>query len=256
MTQAITLQVASRNIIRMPKGYVSTALFFSSPDGTEGYLFVVTEAIRAIFTRPDLTSSIPAQVIPAELQDLQSKTAKDFSKEYASERIKSAFEKANLAVHNEKLSRPNQMRDFSGSSATSLFILGQTAYIGQVGITRVYLVRDNILRQLTQDHSVYAMLESKDEIDDLNKFAWSQHLIRALGHKETVTTDIFVQSLEVGDRLLLCSSGIWLMTPEVELLEFLNSAKDLEVVANQIVDVLNQRVHTDFSFAIIEIVSE
>jgi serine/threonine protein phosphatase PrpC len=256
MAQAITLHVASRNIIKMPKEYASTAMFSRTLSGTDGCLLVITEAIRAIFTRPDLTSSIPAQVIPTELKALQNGSAKGFSTEFVCERINSAFERANLTLYNEKLSRPDQMRDFSGSSATCVFILGKTAYVGHVGIIRVYLLRDNTLRQLTQDHSAYAMLKSKDEIDDLNKFSWSQHLIRALGHKETVTTDIIVQSLEIGDRLLLCSSGIWLMTPEAELLEFLNSVKDLEVVANQIVDVVYQKIYMDFSFALIEIVSE
>jgi serine/threonine protein phosphatase PrpC len=251
MTHDIKLQAANRYMSQMGNDYVSTALFSST---TDGRLFVITEGIRALGTRADLTSSIPVRIIPDELKDLQSDTAKGLSDEHICERIKSAFEKANLAVYNEKLSRSDQMRDFSGSSATCLFILGRTAFIGQVGIGRVYLLRNNTLQQLTKDHSAYANMEPDEEIFWLNKFAWSQHLIRALGHQPSIATDIFVQSLEVGDRLLLCSSGIWLFIPETQLSQFLNPANEPEVVAQNIVEALPEGVHFDFSFVVIKVV--
>ncbi len=85
----------------------------------------------------------------------------------------------------------------------AVVIHGHRAAIGHVGDSRVYLQRASVLRQLTVDHA------SKE---DRNR------LLRCIGGSAPdQQPDVTEIDLAIGDRLLLCSDGVWGFVPEADL---------------------------------------
>jgi protein phosphatase len=84
-------------------------------------------------------------------------------------------------------------------------------WIGHVGDSRAYLVRDGRLTRLTRDHSAVQELLDQDLItpEEAANHPDSSVLTRSLGHDEEVEVDIRMAPMTVGDGLLLCSDGLW-----------------------------------------------
>ena len=86
------------------------------------------------------------------------------SKEHASEEVlKLAFDKAN--IHTYKMATKNEAYKGMGTTLTALYLPGDnTAYAAHVGDSRLYLYRNNILSQITKDHSYVADLLAQGKI--------------------------------------------------------------------------------------------
>jgi PPM family protein phosphatase len=97
-----------------------------------------------------------------------------------------------------------------GTTLSALVLLQDQAWIAQVGDSRIYRLRENILEQITQDHTwVYDALRlgiiRPEEADGHP----NRHMLsRAVGTEENVSPDIFPIDLVTGDIFLLCSDGL------------------------------------------------
>lgn len=85
-----------------------------------------------------------------------------------------------------------------------------TADLGHVGDSRAYLLRDDDLRQLTEDHTVAAEYVAAGQISAEEAATHPQRhmLTRTLGLTRFVNVDELQLDLQSGDRLLLCSDGL------------------------------------------------
>jgi protein phosphatase len=96
------------------------------------------------------------------------------------------------------LSQASANRDMAGMATTlSLLILrGQRYYSAHVGDTRIYLLRSNVLKQLTTDH----VWDRPD----------MRHVLkRAIGLDAHLTADFGEGNVQVGDIFALLSDGVW-----------------------------------------------
>jgi serine/threonine protein phosphatase PrpC len=94
---------------------------------------------------------------------------------------------------------------------------GGAAFVVHVGDSRAYLVRDDQLRQLTEDHSMVNELIRTGAMtpDDAATSRYRNVITRAVGLYPNVRTDTLHVELLDGDRLLLCSDGLSdMVTPE------------------------------------------
>ena len=162
-------------------------------------------------------------------------------------RLRQAVEAANQAVRQYTFHRPQEAMG-AGSTLTMALIRGARAYVANVGDSRTYLLRDGQLVQLTQDHSVIAGLVAAGRVTLEESFAHPQSglITRCLGCMDQIEVDIEPYALESGDRLLLCSDGLWSMVREREaMVEIIESAPDLEAAVHALVDAANRAGGSD-----------
>jgi PPM family protein phosphatase len=115
---------------------------------------------------------------------------------------------ANTAIYDASL---ESGRRGMGTTLTALTLAGHEAVIAHVGDSRAYLVRKDVCRQLTADHSrVGEMLRMKLLTPEqaASHPARSQ-LTRSLGGDPTVQVDLVATDLAEGDSFILCSDGLW-----------------------------------------------
>lgn len=121
--------------------------------------------------------------------------------------LESAVQAANAAVYNHRQSAGTNM----GTTLVAALIIGNKAHIANVGDSRAYLIKANDgIRQITTDHSLVERLIAMGQISSYEARIHPQRnvIYRTIGDKQEAEIDVFVQELNPGDSLLLCSDGL------------------------------------------------
>lgn len=105
-----------------------------------------------------------------------------------------------------------------GTTVVAAAFPGSYAYVANAGDSRAYLIRSGRIKQITEDHSKIAELKrmgvSEEQLAGVRRNA----ITRAVGRREQMKTDIYVEDWRVGDVLLMCSDGLWDMIPDAQIL--------------------------------------
>jgi protein phosphatase len=129
-----------------------------------------------------------------------------------------------------------------GTTMTVALVDGNRVTIGHVGDSRAYLLRDEQLTQLTQDHSLVAELVRSGRLtpEDAESHPRRSVITRALGTDSEVEVDVFSLQARDGDLYLLCSDGLTSMVADVEIERILASARaDLDDAAKKLIEAAN-----------------
>lgn len=167
--------------------------------------------------------------------------------------IKTAINNANQAIYSYALTHPYRSGNM-GTTVTLVLIYNDLAYLGNVGDSRTYLWREGQLKQLTRDHSVAAELAARGEIDEseIAGHPQSNILLRALGTQKYIDVDLFEQKIKPGDKLLLCSDGLWQAFPNVkDLAEWFNPTNTPTHLCRYLVAEANKRHGRDNISAVV-----
>lgn len=166
----------------------------------------------------------------------------DENMSYDGNRLKTAIRYANRKV----LEATKEKSEYEGMATTVAAVLvdGDTANLGHVGDSRVYLVRDGKISQLTADHSwVNEQIQSGViSADQARTHPLRNVVTRALGGKPDLQVDMKVHKIQSGDILLLCSDGLTTMIPDEDIGRVvLESEGDVEKAAKALVATANAR---------------
>ena len=166
-----------------------------------------------------------------------------------------AIRRANTAIQHR--AAENMLRSGMGTTCVAAVLRGNMAYIANIGDSRAYLVRQASIRQLSQDHSWVAEQVRAGLLTDeqARNHAQRNVITRSLGTQLEVDIDIFRQTLEEGDMLLLCSDGLSGMVNDEELLHTISQFAPQESVYH-LVERANENGGTDNITAIVAHIQE
>lgn len=109
-----------------------------------------------------------------------------------------------------------------GTTAVAVLIAGQAATVAHVGDSRAYRLRQGQLEQLTRDHSeVEARIQAGWDPNDPALDDVRHVVTRALQGEQDLKVDLQEVSLRPGDRLLLCSDGVFTVLAEDQITDML-----------------------------------
>ena len=157
-------------------------------------------------------------------------------------RVAELIQEANRRVYE----RSNQDAAVSGMGTTMTVALvddsSGTVALGHVGDSRAYLIRDNELEQLTEDHTLVNELLKSGKLspEEANVHPQRSVITRALGTEPDVDVDTFTIETRPGDVFLLCSDGLSSMISDHEILGLVRSGDgDLEAALRGLVQAAN-----------------
>jgi serine/threonine protein phosphatase PrpC len=119
-----------------------------------------------------------------------------------------------------------------GSTCIAAVVQGSAAYIANVGDSRAYIVRDGEVRQISRDHSwveeqVHAGIITEEQA---RTHAQRNVITRCLGSQEDVEVDLFIEPVQMGDILVLCTDGLSSLVRNEELREVVETYSSEESV--------------------------
>ena len=181
----------------------------------------------------------------ASAGDIASSKARDVVHEYVRARrsamgprqlLEAAINAASAAVHGEAQRRRD--RRGMGTTVVACLIDGRRATIAHVGDSRAYLLRDGRLHRLTNDHTIVAELVARGAIqpDEADRHAYKNVLSRNLGAKATAAVDVNEIELAPGDRLLLCSDGLYGYASSEALHQLIGSTDSATDVVRELIE--------------------
>ena len=140
------------------------------------------------------------------------------------------------------MAQQNPERRGMGTTCSLLLLVGRRSFIAHVGDSRAYCIRNRVITQMTEDHSlVHEQLKSGLITEEEAKTHQLKNIItRSVGVQEEVEIDTVIWQVEPGDTYLMCSDGLSNMVGDLEMQEIVNQA-ETEQAAKALVDVANQR---------------
>ncbi len=144
-----------------------------------------------------------------------------------------------------------------GTTISVVLAVGRALNIAHVGDSRIFLLRQGMICQLSEDHSLVAMLLASGQItyEESLDHPDRSRLIRSLGSKIRLS-DGYVQDLSYfgkdflltlnnQDILILCSDGVWDFVSSDELAETFEQQRSLQSAINQTINLVLERGAND-----------
>ncbi|OPZ84490.1 MAG: Serine/threonine phosphatase stp [bacterium ADurb.Bin429] len=111
-----------------------------------------------------------------------------------------------------------------GTTAVVACLAGDILYLAHVGDSRAYLLRDGDIRALTRDHTVAMTLVDDGDItlEEARTHPLRNRLSQVLGAHGAIHPDFTNLPVQHGDRILLCTDGLYDMLTDEEIVEIVN----------------------------------
>lgn len=128
-----------------------------------------------------------------------------------------------------------------GAVGTFVYIKDNSAYISQIGDTRLYLYRNKNLEQITEDQNFVTELVRLGIITAEQAAFHPQRnaVTQAIGAVDEIEPKHQELELQVGDILLLCSDGLTGMVSDIEIQLILGSTESIEDIPSILIDTAN-----------------
>jgi PPM family protein phosphatase len=154
-------------------------------------------------------------------------------------RLTAAFRLANRRIA-ARMADAHALRGMA-TTASAVLVAGSTAVVAHVGDSRVYFLRGKGLSQLTLDHSwVEEQVRAGTlSASDARQHPWRNVVTRALAGGDDPEVDVREIGLEIGDRLLLCSDGLFSVLPPERIATILGRPATLDEICGALTAAAN-----------------
>lgn len=219
------MKISSATSVGKVRPVNEDAFFVSPPDESGSLLAVVADGMGG-HNAGEIASSEAINVIKDVVLD---------NEHNAKEMLTQAINSANSTVYNMSLDK--QALFGMGTTITACVIEKDKVTAAQVGDSRLYLIRDDMIIQITKDHSLVEMLIENGSItkEDAKHHPQKNVITRAIGTDKEVSADIYEFSICEGDIILLCSDGLVNMVEDEKILSVITRTKSFEETADKLV---------------------
>jgi protein phosphatase len=163
--------------------------------------------------------------------------------------IEGAVQAATYMVY--ALAELDREKSGMGTTISALLTLGEYAVTAQVGDSRIYQVREGMVSQITEDHTLisWQLREGLITPEEARRSPHRNVITRAVGNRDYVEVDTGLLTLASGDRFLLCSDGLhgYLREEEISVVTFLET----EAAVHRFIEIANERGGKDNITAIL-----
>lgn len=211
--------------------------------GETGFLYAVADGMGG-YSHGGVASALA-------LQELSNEVFKTISIDQKT--LRRGVENANLSVYKtaQKLGAGRM-----GTTLTAACIMGDQVHIAHVGDSRAYLIRDHRANCLTADHTtvgdmVRAKLISADKI---RTHAQRSILTKAVGLGLFIQPDITKLKLQEGDRIILCSDGLWSLIQDDEFASLSRGVSPQKTTQNLVDLALHRETDDNASVVVFDII--
>ena len=151
--------------------------------------------------------------------------------------IGSSIEYANMVVYEK--AKENKELSGMGTTLEVCLIYNNRAFIGHVGDSRIYRIRKEFMRKLTQDHSYVQKIVKDGTItqEEAAHHPQKNMLMKALGCNAFVEPDVMVKGFLKDDILIMNSDGLTNLVPQEEI--FKEAKKNIEQATKNLVQMAN-----------------
>lgn len=188
--------------------------FFAEADERRG-VFVVADGMGG-HAAGEVASEMAVQIVSRNLLTLTT-----VIEPTSREKLAQAMRDANRAIYDRMLAEVDKQG--MGTTASVLVLSDDQFLIGQIGDSRIYLLRDGALTQLTKDHSyVQEQVDAGLLTPEQARYhPYSNVITRCVGASESVEADIYSGAMRPGDVFLLASDGLTGMVDDRRLQQML-----------------------------------
>lgn len=161
----------------------------------------------------------------------------------------SLFEEAVDAANGAVFSESQEHEEYEGMGTTLVACTMQedTLYVANIGDSRLYLLRDDDIIQITEDHSLVEEMVKQGNITESEARVHPQKNIitRAVGIDQSVQADFFEVEIYQNDIVMLCSDGLSNMVEDEDIEYIVKHSKSLQDAGETLVARANENGGSD-----------
>lgn len=209
--------------------------YFISDSLDEVQLYMLADGMGG-YNGGEIASQLAIQTAKSYIENNFKEIEKD--KDSILQLVGSSMEYANLVVYEK--SKESKELEGMGTTLEICLIYNNRAFIGHVGDSRIYRIRKDFMRKLTQDHSYVQKLVKDGTITQEEAIHHPQKnmLMKALGCNAFVEPDVMVKGFLKEDILVMGSDGLTNLVPQEEL--FKEAKKDIEQAPKNLIEIANK----------------
>lgn len=165
----------------------------------------------------------------------------DWESKNIPEMLKSMITSVNDEVY--KYSLLDEATQGMGTTLIVAVLMNNKLYIGHVGDSRVYIIRDNLIEKLTWDHSFIEELVKNGSItkDEAINHPNKNLITRAVGYELDLQVDTYEIDIKENDIILLCTDGLTNMLTEDEIMEIILNNEEPQKACDSLIQNANNR---------------
>lgn len=155
--------------------------------------------------------------------------------------IRASVQKACAHVYN--MAQKDSSMAGMGTTMTASVFRGARGYVGHVGDSRLWLVREGEAHPLTADHRVVAELVRKGELteEEAKDFPFPNSLSRSVGVHPMVEVDAIDFDVLEGDRILICSDGLHEYLTDEDIATLVWGPSTVEGMPERLIELANSQ---------------
>lgn len=209
--------------------------FYISEPLDEVQIYILADGMGG-YNGGEIASKLATTYAKNYLQNNFKQTPKD--KESILKLVKSSMEYANMIVYEK--SKESEELDGMGTTLEVGLVYNNRIYIGHIGDSRIYRIRNDIIRKLTQDHSYVQKLVKDGTItkEEAENHPKKNMLMKALGCNAFVEPDVIVKGFLKNDIILMGSDGLTNLVKQEDLFNIVK--QDIQLAPQKLIDMANK----------------